>query len=137
MEYKIGSLKLKNRYFLAPMVGVNDIAFRILCKQAGAGLVYTGMINPRTREEFNLSDNPAIQLFSKDEVGISEFIKAHDKDTILWDFNLGCPAQKAEKQGVGAFMRNKFDNIEKILNKRVFLETFEYFLSKMTNFSYA
>jgi tRNA-dihydrouridine synthase B len=115
MAYQIKNLKLKNPYFLAPMVGVNDIAFRILCKSAGAGLVYTGMINPRTREELSLSDNPAIQLFSQDEVGISEFIKAHDKDTFLWDFNLGCPAQKAEKQGVGAFMRNKFENIEKIL----------------------
>jgi tRNA-dihydrouridine synthase len=115
MEYKIGSLKLKNRYFLAPMVGVNDIAFRILCKEAGAGLVYTGMINPRTREDLNLSDKPAIQLFSKDEIGISEFVKKHEKNCQLFDFNLGCSAGIAEKNKFGAFLSSKEKTIAKIL----------------------
>jgi len=114
-EYKIGSLKLENPYFLAPMAGVNDIAFRILCKNAGAGLVYTGMINPLTREEIILDDKPAIQLFSKDERGISEFIKKHDAQAKLFDFNLGCSAHIAKKNGFGAFLPNKLETVQKIL----------------------
>ena len=42
---KIGKLKLKNPYFLAPMLGVNCAAFRLMCKQYGAGLVYGPMIH--------------------------------------------------------------------------------------------
>ena len=114
-EYKIGNLKLKNPYFLAPMVGINDIAFRILCKNAGAGLVYTGMINPLTREEMILEDNPAIQLFSTDEKGIAEFIKKHEKNAQLFDFNLGCSAQTAKEHGFGAFIPKADGNIKKIL----------------------
>jgi len=112
---KIGSLKLENPYFLAPMVGVNDIAFRILCKNAGAGLVYTGMIHPLSKEDFNLEDNPAIQLFSNNEKGIAEFIKQHDSQAKLFDFNLGCSAQIAKKNSFGAFLPNKIKTVEKIL----------------------
>ena len=116
-EYNIGNLKLENPYFLAPMVGVNGIAFRILCKNAGAGLVYTGMINPLTREELILEDKPAIQLFSDSEKGISEFIKKHDKYAKLFDFNLGCSAHIAERKGFGAFLPNKLEKIKKILEE--------------------
>jgi len=113
-EYKIGNLKLENPYFLAPMVGVNDIAFRILCKNAGAGLVYTGMINPLTREKIILDDMPAIQLFSTTEKGIAEFIKNHDNNAKLFDFNLGCSAGTAKEKGFGAFLPKK-ESVEKIL----------------------
>jgi len=114
-EYKIGNLKLENPYFLAPMVGINDIAFRILCKNAGAGLVYTGMINPLTREKVILDDMPAIQLFSTDEKGIAEFIKKHDDNASLFDFNLGCSARTAKEKSFGAFLPKKLEIIEKIL----------------------
>ena len=43
MVYKIGTVKIKNRFFLAPMASVTDMPFRILCKKYGAGLVYTEM----------------------------------------------------------------------------------------------
>jgi len=112
---KIGSLKLKNPYFLAPMADINDIAFRTLCKKAGAGLVYTGMINPLTRKAIELSDNPALQLFSIGGEGIAEFIKKYEKNVSLFDFNLGCSAYVAKRSGFGAFMHHKTDIIEKIL----------------------
>ncbi len=114
---KIKNLKLKNPYFLAPMESINDIAFRILCKKAGTGLVYTGMINPLTKQKLNLEDKPAIQLFSKDGKGISEFIKKHDKEASLWDFNLGCPAKTAKKNCFGIFMNNKLELIDRILKE--------------------
>lgn len=114
-EYKIGNLKLKNPYFLAPMAGVNDIAFRILCKNAGAGLVYTGMINPLSREKLNLEDKPAIQLASSTKDNIADFIKKYDDTVTLFDFNLGCPAKTAREKGFGAFLHNKIETIQDIL----------------------
>lgn len=116
-KYKIGSLMLKNRYFLAPMAGVNDIAFRVLCKKAGAGLVYTGMVNPLTKNEMVFDDKPAVQLFAKTSAGVSEFVKKYDNKAVLFDFNLGCPAYLAERHGFGAFLHDKTDVIESILKK--------------------
>ena len=114
-EYQIGRLKLKNPYFLAPMAKVNDIAFRILCKKAGAGLVYTGMANPLTRKELVLDDKPAIQIFSTTEKGIPNFVKKHEVKVELFDFNLGCPAYVAKREGFGAFLHDKLESIDKIL----------------------
>lgn len=114
-SYKIGDLKLKNPYFLAPMAGINDIAFRILCKKAGAGLVYTGMLNPLTRKEIILDDKPAIQLFSTDERGIAEFVRKNEGNALLFDFNLGCSAKTAKEKGFGAFFGGSIESIENIL----------------------
>jgi len=114
---KIGSLKSDNRIFLAPMADVNDLAFRELCKKAGAGLVYTGMINPLNRKDLTqeLKDKPAIQLFCTNEKGIAEFMEKYDSFVSLWDFNLGCPAKVAKECGFGSFMHNKLEDIKKIL----------------------
>ena len=51
---KIGNFKPKNRYFLAPMEEVNDVVFRLLCKKAGCGLTYTGMIHPQTKQKIDI-----------------------------------------------------------------------------------
>lgn len=113
--FKIRNLELENQFFLAPMAEMNDIAFRILCKRAGAGLTYTGMINPLSQQKLELEDKPAIQLFSVNETGVREFIKKYDQETCLFDFNLGCPAKNARKLGFGSFMHHKLEDIEKIL----------------------
>ena len=97
------------------MAEINDVAFRILCKKAGAALCYTGMINPLTQQELELEDKPAVQLFCTNEKGISEFIEKYDDMASLWDFNLGCPAKNARKLGFGSFMHHKLEDIEKIL----------------------
>lgn len=112
---RIRNLELENPYFLAPMAEINDIAFRILCKKAGASLVYTGMINPLTQLKLDLEDKPAIQLFSTSEKGIADFIKKNDRNCSLWDFNLGCPSKIARKIRFGSFMHHKLEDIEKIL----------------------
>ena len=77
-------IQVKNRIFLAPMYKVNDIAFRILCKKAGSGLNYTGMINPLSKQRIDLDDKPAIQIFCNKELGIREFIKKHEKQASLF-----------------------------------------------------
>ncbi|MGY4884082.1 MAG: tRNA dihydrouridine synthase [Nanobdellota archaeon] len=102
----IKNLKTKNRIFLAPMEEVNDIAFRILCKKAGCGLTYTGMINPLSKNKLYLDDKPALQLFCTTTRGIKEFIKKYDSKVSLWDLNLGCPAKNARKHGFGSYLRD-------------------------------
>ena len=109
--------KQKNRIFLAPMEEVNDVAFRILCKKAGAGLTWTGMINPLTKQKIFLDDKPVLQLFCTQTKGIKEFILKHDKNVSAWDFNLGCPAKSAKKHCFGVFMHSQLDLIEKILEE--------------------
>jgi len=112
---EIGALKLKSRVFLAPMLEVNDLPFRILCKKAGAGLVYTGMVNPLSKKHLQLDDCPALQIFTNDSKGIREFIKKHEAKVCLFDFNLGCPSKVARKLGFGAFLHEKLELIEEIL----------------------
>ena len=115
MEYMIGNLKLKNRFLLAPMLEPNDIAFRILCKKAGCGLTYTGMVSPLSKQKMYLDDKPAVQLFGNNANGISSFIKKYDSKVSLWDFNLGCPSKLSKRLEHGAFMHRDVNAIEEIL----------------------
>lgn len=101
MRYKIGNLKLKNRFLLAPMLEPNDIAFRFLCKKAGCGLTYTGMISPMSKQKMVLDDKPAVQLFGNSAKGIKNFMKKYDSKVSLWDFNLGCPSKLSKRLGHG------------------------------------
>jgi len=97
------------------MEEVNDIAFRILCKNSGAGLTFTGMIHPQTQQKIDLDDSPILQLFTTNTKGIKEFMKKYDNKVSGWDFNLGCPAKTAKKHGFGFFLSNDLEIIEEIL----------------------
>ncbi|MDP1728787.1 MAG: tRNA-dihydrouridine synthase family protein [archaeon] len=112
---KLGNLKIKNRIFLAPMHQVNDIAFRLLCKKAGAGLTYTGLLNPQTHEKLYFNDKPVLQLACNSSKGIKELIKKYDKKISMYDFNLGCPSPHAKSSKMGYFMTSNFEAIEDIL----------------------
>lgn len=114
--FKIGNLKIKNRVFLAPMHNVNDIAFRELCKKAGAGLCWTELTNPRTKQKLDLGDKPALQLVCNTPKGIKEFIQTYDKKVSLYDLNLGCPSTHAKQSKTGYFMISEYYSIEDILN---------------------
>lgn len=114
---KLGKLKLKNRIFLAPMHQVNDVAFRLLCKKAGASLTYTGLINPQTREKLFFKDKPCLQFACNNIRGIKEFIKKYDKKISLYDFNLGCPSPHARSSKIGFFMNREYEKIEEILRE--------------------
>lgn len=113
---KIKNLKLKNKIFLAPMEEVNDIAFRLLCKKAGAGLTWTPLINPLDPRKQALKDKPFLQLFATSTKGIKDFIKKYDKEVSGWDFNLGCPARTAREQEYGAYLTD-LEMIEKIIKE--------------------
>ena len=115
MGYRIGNLELKSRVLLAPMLEPNDIAFRLLCKRAGCGLTYTGMVSSLSKKKLDLDDKPGLQLFGNSSEGIADFMKRYDSEVSLWDFNLGCPSKLSRKSGHGAFMSGELKNIEEIL----------------------
>lgn len=115
LVHKIRNLKPKNSFFLAPMLEPNDAAFRMLCKEAGSGLNFTGMYSPRTREKIFLDDKPAMQIMCNSPDFIQEFIKKYDSQVSLWDLNLGCPSPIAKRNEFGVFLQDKPEKIESIL----------------------
>jgi tRNA-dihydrouridine synthase len=117
LKIRIGSLKLKNKIFLAPMHQINDIAFRLLCKKSGAALTYTGLLNPQTREKLYFQDKPCVQFACNRAKGIKEFIKKYDKKISMYDFNLGCPSPHAKQSKIGYFMTGEYEVIEQVLKE--------------------
>lgn len=116
---KIGSVELKNNLVLAPMAGVTDLPFRLLCKEAGCGLLYTEMVsakailyNNRNTEELmqvTPGENPiSLQLFGSDpEIMGAMARKVAERPFDIIDVNMGCPVPKVAGNGEGsALMKN-------------------------------
>ena len=114
MQLKIGDITIPNSLVLAPMAGVTDLPFRLLCREYGAGLLYTEMVSAKAisyknKNTYDLmkidpSENPiALQLFGSDPVIMGEVarqIEDHPCDII--DINMGCPMPKIVNNGEGS-----------------------------------
>lgn len=112
---KIGEIQFdKYPVFLAPMEDVTDLAFRLICKEFGADLVYTEFINAdalvrfvnRTMQKLTILPNErpvAIQIYGKDPQTMVEAarIVAENRPDII-DINFGCPVKKIANKGAGA-----------------------------------
>lgn len=118
-QLKIGSVTLKNNVILAPMAGVSDLPFRLLCAQQGAGMVCTEMIsakaifykNKNTEELLRIhpEEGPvSLQLFGSDPDIVSEMAKRiEERPFAVLDLNMGCPVPKVVNNGEGsALMKN-------------------------------
>jgi tRNA-dihydrouridine synthase B len=111
----IGNIEITNPIFLAPMAGVTDYPFRILCKEMGAGVVYSefvsadGIIRENTKTlnliHFEEIERPiGIQIFGSDPEIMSKaaiYVCKAFKPDIL-DINYGCPVPKVTKRGGGS-----------------------------------
>ena len=116
---KIGNVELKNNIFLAPMAGVTDMPFRVLCKEQECGLVYTEMVSAKGMHYDDDKSNKltlmheiekpgAVQIFGSDPKIMAEVAeKLNASDAAIIDINMGCPAPKITKNGEGsALMKN-------------------------------
>lgn len=116
---KIGSVTLPNNLILAPMAGVTDLPFRLLCKEQGAGLLCMEMVsakailyknrNTESLLEIDPRENPvSLQLFGSDPEIISKIAhQIEDKPFDILDLNMGCPVPKIVNNGEGsALMKN-------------------------------
>lgn len=116
---KIGNVTLENNLILAPMAGVTDLPFRLLCKEQGAGLLCMEMVsakailykNKNTEELLTVDsrEHPvSLQLFGSDPDIISEIAKQiEERPFDILDINMGCPVPKVVNNGDGsALMKN-------------------------------
>ena len=114
-KIEIGNLKLDFPFFLAPMAGVTDYAYRVIAKEFGAGVVYSEFVsahgiirkNEKTLKmiEFSNFERPiGIQIFGDTpEVmeDAAKFVKEEFNPDLI-DINYGCPVPKVTKKGAGS-----------------------------------
>lgn len=124
----IGNVKI-GASVLAPMAGVTDLAFRIICKEMGAGLVVTEMVSAKglyyndkkTRflTEIKEVERPvALQIFGSDPKIMSAVIREdlnHRDEIDIIDINMGCPAPKIVKNGDGSALLKNPSLVSEIL----------------------
>lgn len=116
---KIGSVILPNNLILAPMAGVTDLPFRLLCGREGAGLCGMEMVsakaifyrNKNTEELLEIHPEEkmvSLQLFGSDPKIMSEMAKRiEERPFAVLDINMGCPVPKVVNNGEGsALMKN-------------------------------
>ncbi len=126
---KIGNVALDNPLVLAPMAGVTDLPFRLLCREQGCGLVYTEMIsakgiyynNKNTGQLLQIREDErpvSLQLFGSDPDIISEMAKRieHLNFDIL-DINMGCPVPKVVNNGEGSALMERPELVGEIVEK--------------------
>lgn len=115
----IGNVTLKNNIILAPMAGVSDLPFRLLCHEQGAGLVCMEMVsakailyknkNTESLLQIHPDEGPvSLQLFGSDPQIMADMAKQiEDRPFQILDINMGCPVPKIVGNGEGsALMKN-------------------------------
>ncbi len=119
MTYSLGAIPSTTPFVLAPMAGATDLPFRLLCKEYGAGLCYSEMIDchglvSQNRDCLellltNAAEQPVVmQLYGSDPAAMGEaaaILSEHPFAGI--DINMGCPMEKVVQTGAGAaLMKN-------------------------------
>ena len=125
-KLKIGNVELENNLILAPMAGVTNQPFRIICKQFGAGMVCTEMASSKaifyndqkTKRLLNTEGEKrpiSFQIFGSDEETMGYASKYVSKLADIVDINMGCPAPKVVKNGDGSKLLLDLEKAEKII----------------------
>ena len=129
-KLKIGNVELRNNILLAPMAGITDLPFRLLCEKMGAGLTCTEMISSKgifyNDEKTKLLLNTkgelrpvAAQIFGSDIDAISYAAEYISNFVDIVDINLGCPAPKIVKNGDGSKLLLDLKRVEEIAKSAV------------------
>ncbi len=111
---EIGGVQFDNPFFLAPLAGVTDSPFRRICRQFGAGAVYTEMISAKglyyndkaTERLLHMTEEEkpaAIQIFGSEPAVMAYAADVlADRENCMLDINMGCPVPKVVKNGDGS-----------------------------------
>ena len=111
---RIGNVELENEVFLAPMAGVTDLPFRLICREYGCGMLYTEMINAKalcyddekTKGMLKIEEEEhpiAVQIFGSEPEFMGRAAEIlNDYPNEVLDINMGCPAPKVIKNGDGS-----------------------------------
>ena len=127
MKWKIGDVEIDNPFVLAPMAGVTDLPFRMLCKEQGAGLICMEMVsakaisfhnkNTEALMEIDKCENPvSMQLFgSEPELMARVAAETEERPFDILDINMGCPVPKVVNNGEGSALLKNPELIVKIV----------------------
>ncbi|MDD5595403.1 MAG: tRNA dihydrouridine synthase DusB [Candidatus Omnitrophica bacterium] len=129
--FKIGDLKLKSNLILAPMAGITDLPFRMLCRKFGCELAFVEMINCRSISYKSLRTRQMLSSNAKDRpLGVQllgcenkfllkslDVLKNYKFD--LLDFNAACPAKKVVRRGEGASLLKEPKKLQQLLKLMV------------------
>ena len=129
-KLKIGNIELENNLILAPMAGVTNKPFRMICKEYGVGMVCTEMASARamlhndvkTKRLLNTDGEKrpiSMQIFGSDEESIAFAAKYVSNMADIVDINMGCPAPKVVKNGDGSKLLLDLEKAEGIIKSVV------------------
>lgn len=130
-KLKIGNIELENNIILAPMAGVTDLPFRVICKKYGnPGLVCNEMVSAKaivyedekTKLMLNCKDEKrpiSMQIFGREPDVMGQAAKEVSQISDILDINMGCPAPKVVKNGDGSKLLQDLDLIGKIIREVV------------------
>ncbi len=128
---RIGSVELPNRFVLAPLAGISCTAFRMLCKENGAGLIYTQMIDaalissktPAEVKKFlniqNMERPVTVQLIGDDKNILIKAVHAVEPYADIIDLNVGCIETDYLEKHCGASLLQDLPKLENILGAMV------------------
>lgn len=125
-KLKIGNVELENNLILAPMAGVTNRPFRVICKEYGAGMVCTEMASARamfhndlkTKRLLNTDGEKrpiSMQIFGSDEETMAYATEQVSEIADILDINMGCPAPKVVKNGDGSKLLLDLEKAKNIL----------------------
>ncbi len=128
-SWKIRDIEIPNRIVVAPMAGVSNASFRLICKEFGAGLVNCEMISDhgiiyRNKKTINMlhvdpKEHPmSIQIFGGTEktmVQAAQYVDQHTAADII-DINMGCPVPKVTKTDAGSYWLLDADKIYQMVH---------------------
>ncbi len=129
-KIRIGNVELANNVFLAPMAGITDRPFRIVCEEFEPGLVCTEMVSSKglfyddkkTDLLLNMKDEKrpiAVQIFGNDVEAMKYAAKYVSEFADIVDINMGCPAPKVVKNGDGSKLLLNLPLVEEIVTEVV------------------
>ncbi len=130
-QLTIGGVTLPNNLILAPMAGVSDLPFRLLCHEQGAGLVCMEMVSAKAILHNNKNTDSlmeihpeegyaSLQLFGSDPAILAEMAKRiENKPHAFLDLNMGCPVPKVVNNGEGSALMKNPGLVEEILSSLV------------------
>lgn len=128
-KLRIGNVELDNPLVLAPMAGVTDLPFRLLCKEQGVGLICMEMVsakaiyyrnkNTESLLEIHPDETPvSLQLFGSDADIMSEMAKKiEERPFSILDINMGCPVPKVVNNGEGSSLMKNPKLVREIVSK--------------------
>ena len=126
---KIGNININAPVALAPMAGVTDLPYRLICKEFGCGMTVTELIsakailynnkNTKLLLETDEKERPAaVQLFGSDPDIMAEIAKrCEELDFEMIDINMGCPVPKVVNNGEGSALMKEPKLVEEIVSK--------------------